>query len=126
MKAKGFLAVLVLASLVGCANRYHHQVDQSLLLQENQLLENALYVTHTQLVDMKRENDRLKTMLGQSDDGSISQRGKPMERRPTDNYDEAPLYEVPKVSVPLTPPSTTLPDVLKGSTNIPPEWTPNR
>jgi len=124
MKAKGFLAVLVLASLVGCSNRYQYQVDQSLLLQENQRLENALYVTHTQLVDMKRENDRLKTMLGQSDDSL--KRGKPMERRPTDNYDEAPLYETPKVSIPMSPPSTTLPDLLKGSTNVLPEWTPNR
>jgi len=118
MNAKGFLALLVLASLVGCSNRYQYQVDQSLLLKENQRLENALYVTHTQLVDMKRENDRLKTMLGQSDDGS--NRGKPLERRPTDNYDEAPPYEPPKVSIPSGPPSTTLPDILKGSV-IPPK-----
>ena len=120
MNAKGFIAVLVLASLVGCSNRYHHQVDQSLLLKENQRLENALYVKHTQLVNMKRENDRLKTMLGQSDSSITPRRGQPMERRPTDSYDEAPPYEPPKVSAPPVSPSTTLPDIMKGSV-LPPK-----
>ena len=121
MNAKGFIAVLVLASLVGCSNRYQHQVDQSLLLQENQRLENALYVKHTQLVTVKRENDRLKTMLGPSEGGIVPRRGKPVN-----NYDEAPPYEPPQVSAPPVSPPTSLPDVLNGSTNILPEWSPNR
>ncbi len=118
MNGKGILlgAMLGLALLVGCSNQYQYQVDHSLLLQENQRLESALYVTHTQLVDLKNENDRLKTMLGQSSESSASKPGKPMERRSTDNYDEAPAYESPKVSIPANaPPSTTIPDALKGS-----------
>ena len=120
MNAKGFLALLVLASLVGCSSRYQYQMDQSLLLQENQRLENALYVTHTQLAHTKRENDRLKTMLGQPSGNMVPRRVRPMGPAPTEHYDEAPLYESPKVSIPQTSPSNIPPDLLKGSA-LPPK-----
>lgn len=118
---KKLLIAAILLATVGCTSRYQHQMDQSLLLQENQRLEEALYVTHTQLVDLKRENEALKAMqIGGS--GSPTKaiapaiRPRRAEPTPRDDYDEAPPYQAPKVTIPDNAPvSDTLPDALKSS-----------
>lgn len=116
-------AVLMLAVLLaGCTNRYQYQVDQSLLLQENQRLEEALFVTHAQLVDLKRENESLQASSARSAGPAASSSSAPAisPRRigaaPKDDYDEAPPYEPPQIKIPENAPeSTTLPDALRSS-----------
>ncbi len=112
----------VLALVVGCAGPYQRQMEQTMLLQENQRLEQALYVTHAQLVDLKKENETLKATADQTSktpDGSESDpvpQPKKRERTPTDNFDEAPPFTPPKVSIPSDAPKTpTIPDSLKGA-----------
>ncbi|MDR3197570.1 MAG: hypothetical protein LBU34_06830, partial [Planctomycetaceae bacterium] len=68
----GFL--LVFSAALGCTSQYQYQTEQSLLLQENQRLENALYVTHAQLVDLKRENDRLRSAKQFGNDINLPER----------------------------------------------------
>lgn len=58
------LVALVVVSTLGCVSKYQYEVDRSLLVQENQKLEDALYVTHSQLVDVKRENEALRGRMG--------------------------------------------------------------
>ncbi len=108
-------------------------MDQSLLLQENQRLEEALYVTHAQLVDLKRENEALKIVKRTDGSGNSatpvtmpalrSQRYEPLLR---DDFDEAPPFQAPQVTIPENETGTeTLPDSLKGGLLLPP-WSPTR
>ena len=114
---KKLLIAMLLLATVGCTGRYQHQLDQSLLLQENQRLEEALYVTHAQLVDLKRENEALKSLQTVGTGRAVKATAPllPTRRSPShDDYDEAPPYQAPKVTIPDdAPASDTLPDSLK-------------
>lgn len=119
----GIVLLVSLVALTGCTGRYQMQVEQSLLMQENQRLEDALYVTHAQLVDLKRENDTLRTQVSE---GTIrSAPDTPVRSRravedPRDHYDDAPPYEPSTIDIPLDiPGSNTLPDALKGARAFP-------
>ena len=117
MKTRMFftLAALGLAlSMSGCVSRYQYEVDQSLLVQENQKLENALYVTHNQLVDMKRENERLKDRLDDASGTALAPARRPArERIDTSQFDTAPEYAPPKIEIPDNGGSQEVPDLLQ-------------
>ncbi|MDR0611175.1 MAG: hypothetical protein LBG58_13780 [Planctomycetaceae bacterium] len=124
----GFL--LIFATVLGCTSQYQYQVEQSLLLQENQRLENALYVTHAQLVDLKRENDTLRGVKS-SEKNNLTLPEQPLTRpkrnqaTPVEDYDEAPLFTPPEIIIPKeTPGSNTVPDSLKSSQLMLPEMLP--
>jgi len=99
----------------GCTNS---QLHQSLLMHENRRLEDALYVAHAQVTDLKRENDLLREQQGNVfPDPPERSRVNPWE-------DRIPTIEVPKVI--LDDPGTTeVPALLRGSQAIP-LWTPVR
>ncbi|MDR0870457.1 MAG: hypothetical protein LBN39_06655 [Planctomycetaceae bacterium] len=114
--------------------------EQSLLLQENQRLEHALYVTRAQLQNAKRENALLKGQEAgdrRQETGDISIPLRP-NRLKTAPKEEAPPFETPKVEIPVdAPESITPPDALKGTMNmpefppvdealVPPMWSPTR
>jgi hypothetical protein len=132
MKRLCFVSVVILLlAISGCMSSQQRQIHQSLLLQENRRLENALYVTHAQLVKAKRENETLRN--AQSRNGDSSRVSTPLlrpkrEQPKQKNFDDAPLYEPPEIIVPEDHPgSTTLPDALKKSDNLlPPSWSPTR
>jgi len=123
MKTRNGILLLIVLAVCGCTTRNQLQVEQTLLLQENQRLENALYVTHAQLVQLRRENESLRGQ-GTSQRTSTSSipllRPKRAEFAPRDDYDEAPSFEPPKVDVPSGEPgSGVLPDALKSSRAFP-------
>lgn len=117
--------MLLVVCTTGCSSRYQTQVEQSLLIQENQRLEDALYVTHTQLVDLKRENESLKTNQDRgtgssSDTISPTPRLRKSQPASNDNYDDAPPYDPIKIDIPKDAhESNTLPEALKSSQTIP-------
>ncbi|MDR1964862.1 MAG: hypothetical protein LBQ50_13910 [Planctomycetaceae bacterium] len=134
---------LILSAFLGCTSRYQYEVDQSLLLQENRRLENALYVTHAQLVDLKRENESLRNTTLRKSNASLPQepltRPKRIQSPPVENYDEAPPFEPPEIIIPNEiPGSNAVPDSLKSSQILlpkivlsseeksPPVWSPTR
>ncbi|GHT25515.1 hypothetical protein FACS18942_00630 [Planctomycetales bacterium] len=88
-----------------------------MLLQENQRLEDALYTTHAQLVDTKRENDAIKNSMSNSSASSVPiQRSLQHSRgiTPQDATDDAPLFPPVKVEIPPdSPEKSSLPDLLK-------------
>ncbi|MDR2117870.1 MAG: hypothetical protein LBP87_15955 [Planctomycetaceae bacterium] len=109
--------LLILLTAIGCTSQYQYQMEQSLLLQENQRLENALYVTHAQLVDLKRENDMLRNTKQSGNDFTLPEQPLTYPKQiqsPPKNYEEAPPFEPPKIIIPKeTPVSDTVPDSLK-------------
>lgn len=121
------IASLLLVVSTGCASRYAQQVEQSLLLQENQRLEDALYVTHAQLVDLKRENEALKKAQGNGSGTSPTpiNRARRASGGPSNaDADDAPPFEPIQIEIPKDAhESKTLPDALKSTKNIP---IPNR
>jgi hypothetical protein len=118
-----------------CSGCSHQQMHQSMLLQENRRLENALYVTHAQLTDLKRENESLRQTngYGSSDESAniptpVLKLNAPQKTRQSDkdeNLNEAPSYEMPIIESPAVPGTTEVPDSLKSSQTIP-LWTPQR
>lgn len=114
----GFL--LIFSAVLGCTSRYQYQAEQSLLLQENHRLENALYVTHTQLVDLKRENEILRGSKQSVNDLTLPEqpltRPKRISSPSIENTEEAPPFVPPEIIIPNeTPGSNTVPDSLKSS-----------
>jgi hypothetical protein len=107
----------------GCANQ---QLHQTLLLHENQRLEEALYVTHAQLADLKRENDELRNSQTGYDETIVPPK-RSYNSLPSPDQDlmEAPPFEMPKVILPDQPGTMEVPDSLKGSQSIP-VWKPAR
>ena len=126
------LPILLISVIVGCMNPLQRQIEQSLLLQENQQLENALYVTHQQLVDLKYENDALKEELAGQTVVSPAVNVRPSKRTgftPREGLDNAPEYSPPEILLPDEMPGTkTPPSSLKPSaTKQPyPVWMPTR
>jgi len=100
----------------GCASS---QLHQSLLLQENRQLEDALYAAHAQVADLKRENDWLRN---KQDTEMLERPRRPDSRLLDEEFDLAPPYEMPKV---LLPGTTEIPEALKGSQTMP-IWRPRR
>jgi hypothetical protein len=49
----------------GCANRFQHAADKSLLIQENLQLDQALSITQYELMLTQQENDALRRQLEQ-------------------------------------------------------------
>ncbi|MDR2754718.1 MAG: hypothetical protein LBC20_03340 [Planctomycetaceae bacterium] len=118
----------VLIFTLGCTSQYQYQMEQSLLLQENQRLENALYVTHTQLVDLKRENEMLRGTKQSESDFTLPKQPLARPKRissPVENDEEAPPFVPPEIIIPKdTPGSETIPDSLKSSQLVFPEVLP--
>ena len=104
------ISLLVALVVTGCASS---QLHQSLLLQENRQLEDALYVAHSQVVDLQRENNWLRN---KQNDDSLDL---------NEDFDLIPPYEMPKVILPSQPGTTELPDALKGSQGMR-TWSPRR
>ena len=50
-------SLFIVFIVTGCTNSHLHQ---SLLLHENRQLEDALYVAHAQIADLRRENNSLR------------------------------------------------------------------
>ena len=62
--------------MTGCANnRFQHQADKSLLIQENLQLDQALSITQYELMLMQQENDALRRQLEQMTQNSGSSSG---------------------------------------------------
>jgi hypothetical protein len=108
-------------AVTGCANS---QLQQSLLLHENRQLEDALFVAHAQVADLKRENNSLRKQQTSSSHEQPS-------RQPTDWWDnewsepiEAPL-EIPRVILPNESGTTEVPEWMRGSQTMP-IWQPVR
>ncbi|MDR0338037.1 MAG: hypothetical protein LBI18_13205 [Planctomycetaceae bacterium] len=123
----GFL--LIFSLFLGCTSQYQYQMEQSLLLQENRRLENALYVTHTQLVDLKRENDVLRGSKQSKSERKLPEqpllRSKQKSSSPVEDYEEAPPFAPPEIIIPTEiPGSKTVPDSLKSSKLTLPEVLP--
>ena len=115
------VSLLMISAVAGCASS---QVHQSLLLQENRQLEDALHVAHSQVVELKRENDWLRSK-------QETEVGKPLKRSYTGtveeefDFDIAPPFETPKVILPGQSGTEEVPESLRGSQMIP-IWTPVR
>ena len=113
------ISLLYALMAMGCASS---QLHQSLLLQENRRLEDALYVSHAQVVDLKRENDWLRNKQGtemvepprRSYDGSLEE-----------EFDRVPPFEMPRVILPGHSGTEEVPEALRGSDSMP-VWKPRR
>jgi len=102
----------------GCANS---QLHQSLLLQENRQLEDALFVAHAQVADLQRENDWLRNR-------QENESGRP-PRRATGTFDEefdnVQPFEMPTIILPGQIGTEEVPESLRGSQTMP-IWQPVR
>ncbi|MDR3234823.1 MAG: hypothetical protein LBT46_14375 [Planctomycetaceae bacterium] len=116
----------------GCAQPCVHQ---SMLLHENRRLENALYVTHAQLADMKQENEALRNGGRSEDaspnmlpDGGLIPPVLPIKSKKTkenEKLNNAPPFELPTIEIPGGGESKALPQTLKSSQSAP-VWSPQR
>ena len=103
---------------VGCTNT---QLHQSLLMHENRQLEDALYVAHAQITDLKRENDALR---GQPANGYSELPGR-SDAIWDEEWDDTVPIEMPRVILPHEEGTTEVPGFLRGS-DIMPTWSPVR
>jgi hypothetical protein len=110
----GTLLFAALAS-IGCKSSPLHE---TLLLQENRRLEDALYVAHAQAAELRRENSLLQNR--QSESSSRSYTGSQEIE-----WDSFPTLEVPKVLLPEQPGTPEVPGFLRGSETMP-TWGPRR
>jgi len=100
----------------GCTNT---QLHQSLLMHENRRLEDALYVAHAQVTDLRRENDLLREQ-------QENVYHNPTEQSREDPWKNiVPTIEMPKVFLDEDSGTTEVPALLRGSQSIP-LWTPVR
>ena len=107
-----FIACIV----TGCMNT---QLHQSLLIHENRRLEDALYATHAQVADLKRENNRLRGQQDSEFPGSS-------RRFQSESWeDDLEPFEMPKVILPSEPGTSEIPELLRGSQALP-VWSPRR
>lgn len=130
LKLTTIVAWCALAICSGCVSRYQHETDQALLLQENQKLEQALYLTHYRLADAERENTILRDTVRNDDNSSTKSSSgmvieAPRRRRvegaiPVDN---APSFAPPQI--PATGGSHTPPSFLQSPNTIPPAPNPS-
>jgi hypothetical protein len=121
------VVLLFFVVLNGCANHSsnRNQVDNP-LLQANRRLEEALVITHNQLVDLKRENELLKANAANSMDEDTMQLPIIHQERTKQPPSNSPIVP-PQIIIPDGVESTTVPDSLKGTMNQTlPIWAPNR
>jgi hypothetical protein len=109
------ISLIIVLVAAGCGNS---QLHQSLLLHENRRLEDALYVSHAQIADLKRENDSLRKQ-------QESEHFTPQGRSWGDDLDLMEPFEMPPVILPGESGSSEVPDSLKGSQRFP-TWSPTR
>jgi hypothetical protein len=103
----GTLLFIALASL-GCKSSPLHE---TLLLQENRRLEDALYVAHAQAAELRRENSLLRNKQTESQEVE---------------WGTFPPIETPKVLLPEQPGTTVVPDRFSQSSETMPTWEPRR
>ena len=113
------ISLLCALAAVGCASS---QLHQSLLLQENRRLEDALYVSHSQVVDLKRENDWLRSKQGTE---MVEPPGRSYNGSWEEEFDLVPPFEMPKVILPSQPGTEEVPEALRSSDPMP-VWKPRR
>ena len=113
------ISLLYALAAAGCASPQYHQ---SLLLQENRRLEDALYVTHARVADLKRENDWLRDKQGTE---VIEPPGRSYKESLEEEFDLVPPFEMPKVILPNHPGTEEVPEALKSSAPMP-VWKPRR
>ncbi|MDR2644035.1 MAG: hypothetical protein LBC74_14740 [Planctomycetaceae bacterium] len=126
------VVLLFFVMISGCANRNseRNRIENS-LLQANRRLEEALVVTHNQLVDLKRENETLKVNTANNDNSDSTPL--PIISYPNININN---NKQDQNNIPVSPPpviipnsieSTKVPDSLKGTKNETlPVWKPHR
>ena len=114
-------SLLIAFAAAGCASS---QLHQSLLLQENRQLEDALYTVHAQVTELQRENDWLRD---KQDAGMVEPPRRSYNKSLEEefDFDVAPPYEMPKVILPGQPGTTEMPEALRGS-QVMPFWKPRR
>ena len=102
----------------GCANRFQHAADKSLLIQENLQLDQALSITQYELMLAQQENDALRKQLervSQNGNGStpgntsggVSNSHKPPLRSEYEPMGERPHFNATDPNLP--PPSNQMP-----------------
>jgi len=117
MEKKVFGTSLFIALLAtGCAGS---QLHQSLLVHENQRLENALYVAHAQVADLKRQNNLLRKQ--QSNEFIDPAR----QDSQVDDWDFDTPLEMPKILLPDQPGTTDVPMLIRES-QADSIWSPRR
>lgn len=100
--------------LTGCMRA---QLHQSLLIHENQRLEQALYAAHARVTDLKRENNLLRKQ--QTPDSAD-----PASQEPwNEDWGIDPPIEMPSIIIPDQPGTTEIPDSIRGSQTT---WSPTR
>ncbi len=108
-----FIAAIFMLPFSGCANRQMQTVEQSLLLEENRRLYDALYVAHAQLEDLQHENKELRESAPvNSGNSAVS---------PLQNEDDEDIE-------PYTPPEIILPPGIQtpeGGSQAPPAFFDN-
>ena len=124
--------------VTGCANRYQHAADKSLLIQENLQLDQALSITQYELMLMQQENDTLRKQLDQvqntenrtngSSSGSTSSGHLPPLRSQYEPMGTQPTFDAHDPNLP--PPSNQMPRTFqRPQQNLPPDfpqWSPHR
>jgi len=113
------ISLLIALATAGCTST---QLHQSLLVHENQRLEDALYTVQAQVADLQRENDLLRQ---QQTNQSSEPSGQFRSGFWDDGFDMEPPLEMPKVILPSDSGTTEIPESLRGSQMIP-VWTPVR
>ena len=103
----------------GCAST---QLHQSLLVHENQRLEDALYTAHAQVADLKRENESLRK---HQTDESLGLPGWSRTGFWDDDFDVDSPLEMPRVILPGESGTAEIPESLSDSQMIH-IWTPVR
>ena len=126
------VALIALCCPLGCANRYQHAADKSLLIQENLQLDQALSITQYELMRVQQENDALRRQLervqnaGNGTSGGTSN-NTPNGRMPPLRSQHEPMGPAPTFDAfdpNLPPPSNQVPYQLQRPQQSPPQNPP--
>ena len=116
--------VALCCCMTGCANRFQHAADKSLLIQENLQLDQALSITQYELMLAQQENDALRRQLEQTSQnpggmsGNTSSGRLPLLRSQYESMGTAPTFDAHDPSLP--PPSSQLPRSFQRPQQSPP------
>ena len=113
------ISLLIALATAGCTST---QLHQSLLVNENRRLEDALYTVHAQVADLQRENDLLRQ---QQTNKFLESPGLSRSGFWDDDFDIDQPLEMPKVILPGNSGMTEIPESLGGAQMIH-TWTPVR
>ncbi|MCL2117857.1 MAG: hypothetical protein FWH27_05455 [Planctomycetaceae bacterium] len=112
----------------GCANRFQHAADKSLLIQENLQLDQALSITQYELMRAQQDNDALRRQLEQAQNagnGTTGDRMPPLrsEYEPVSGTEAYPAFDANHPNLP--PPSNQVPQRFqRPQQDLPPEIPP--